>query len=59
MEDTRCCGSGTCIINAKGYCWCGQRWDGTRMCFAEAAGSDSKEKDAKLKVGTDDGQDPA
>jgi hypothetical protein len=37
MEDTRCCGSGTCIINAQGYCWCGQKWDGTRMCFPEKA----------------------
>ena len=37
MEDPRCCGTGTCIINAEGYCWCGQRWDGTRMCFPEAA----------------------
>jgi hypothetical protein len=35
MEDTRCCGSGTCIINAQGYCWCGQKWDGTRMCFPD------------------------
>lgn len=35
MEDPRCCGTGTCIINAEGYCWCGQRWDGTRMCFPE------------------------
>jgi hypothetical protein len=31
MEDNRCCGSGTCIINADGLCWCGQRWDGQRM----------------------------
>jgi len=30
--DPRCCGSGTCIINAEGECWCGQRWDGERMC---------------------------
>lgn len=29
--DTRCCGSGTCIINAEGECWCGQQWDGERM----------------------------
>lgn len=35
MDDPRCCGTGTCIINAEGYCWCGQRWDGTRMCFPE------------------------
>jgi hypothetical protein len=33
MEDPRCCGTGTCIINADGYCWCGQRWDGEKMCF--------------------------
>lgn len=38
-EDTRCCGSGTCIINAEGYCWCGQRWDGEKMCFQEGTGS--------------------
>ncbi len=30
-EDTRCCGSGTCIIDAEGRCWCGQRWDGEKM----------------------------
>lgn len=30
--DLRCCGSGTCIIDAEGRCWCGQRWDGERMC---------------------------
>lgn len=34
-EDERCCGTGTCLINAEGVCWCGQRWDGTKMCFAE------------------------
>ena len=34
-EDTRCCGTGTCLINADGLCWCGQHWDGTKMCFEE------------------------
>lgn len=57
MEDTRCCGSGTCIINSKGFCWCGQRWDGTRMCFPEPADSSGKDEDAKLKPGTDDTDD--
>ena len=33
MEDPRCCGTGTCIIDDDGQCWCGQRWDGERMCF--------------------------
>ena len=31
-EDPRCCGSGTCIINDEGGCWCGQQWDGQKMC---------------------------
>jgi hypothetical protein len=35
MDDTRCCGTGTCIINDKGFCWCGQQWNGERMCFPE------------------------
>ncbi|MDI9233435.1 hypothetical protein [Limnohabitans lacus] len=35
MEDERCCGTGTCIINPDGYCWCGQRWDGEKMCFPD------------------------
>ena len=29
--DKRCCGSGVCIINAAGECWCGQVWDGEKM----------------------------
>jgi hypothetical protein len=39
MEDPRCCGTGTCIINEDGLCWCGQRWNGERMCFPELASS--------------------
>ncbi len=33
QNDLRCCGSGTCIINPEGVCWCGQKWDGTKMCM--------------------------
>ncbi len=29
--DTRCCGTGTCLINADGLCWCGTRWNGDEM----------------------------
>ena len=29
--DKRCCGSGVCIINDVGECWCGQVWDGKKM----------------------------
>jgi hypothetical protein len=36
MEDARCCGTGTCIINADGECWCGQRWNGTHMSYPDA-----------------------
>jgi len=32
-EDPRCCGTGTCIINNEGVCWCGQVWDGEKMCM--------------------------
>ena len=26
-NDSRCCGSGACIIDPEGRCWCGQQWD--------------------------------
>jgi len=32
MDDERCCGTGTCLINAEGLCWCGQQWNGEVMC---------------------------
>jgi hypothetical protein len=35
MNDDRCCGSGTCIINADDECWCGQKWDGEKMSFVK------------------------
>jgi hypothetical protein len=33
IKDTRCCGSGACIINQEGECWCGQAWDGEKMSW--------------------------
>ena len=39
-EDPRCCGSGTCIIDTEGHCWCGQRWDGQKMGPASPAQAD-------------------
>lgn len=36
MNDTRCCGSGACIINADGLCWCGQKWGGAKLLKPEA-----------------------
>jgi len=38
-DDIRCCGTGTCLINAEGFCWCGQQWDGTQMCFPAKPGA--------------------
>ena len=32
-EDPRCCGGGSCIINDLGEYWCGQQWDGEKMCY--------------------------
>jgi hypothetical protein len=40
-DDLRCCGTGTCIINAEGLCWCGQKWDGEKMCFPAPLGTPS------------------
>lgn len=45
MQDPRCCGTGTCIINDEGVCWCGQRWDGERMSFAACAPTHSDAQD--------------
>lgn len=35
QDDERCCGTGTCIIDEDGLCWCGQRWNGQTMCRPE------------------------
>jgi hypothetical protein len=45
MEDQRCCGNGSCIINLDGECWCGQRWDGEKMCFPKLEETENKEKE--------------
>ena len=36
-DDPRCCGSGHCIIDPQGRCWCGQQWDGEKMCHPPLA----------------------
>ena len=45
-EDPRCCGTGTCIIDPEGRCWCGQQWDGEKMAMP------------KLELSVDDAQKP-
>jgi hypothetical protein len=41
-DDPRCCGTGTCIINAEGVCWCGQVWDGEKMSMPKPGNELSK-----------------
>jgi hypothetical protein len=48
-EDVRCCGTGTCIINADGACWCGQRWDGEKMCFQKPLAQETEPKHDSLR----------
>jgi hypothetical protein len=43
--DNRCCGSGVCIINAAGECWCGQVWDGQKMSAPPLMSSSSNTSD--------------
>lgn len=38
-EDPRCCGSGTCIVDTEGRCWCGQQWDGEKLCLPASGGA--------------------
>lgn len=44
-EDPRCCGTGTCIINPEGVCWCGQVWDGEKMCMPAAQNNNDTQTD--------------
>ena len=41
IDDDRCCGTGTCMIDAQGRCWCGQQWNGNTMCTPTLNGQDS------------------
>ena len=59
-EDLRCCGTGTCLINAEGICWCGQRWDGTKMCFPDKPhGSEAVLHDNSPDTNTNSSATPA
>lgn len=52
--DKRCCGSGVCIINDAGECWCGQRWDGTKMSFVPLNSTSATEPSDAGKAATHD-----
>ena len=49
-EDPRCCGSGTCIIDTEGRCWCGQQWDGKKMCHAPLARAEEPSRTAATQA---------
>ncbi len=46
QEDPRCCGSGTCIISSEGLCWCGQQWDGEKMCLSAPDNAEDAQRQA-------------
>ena len=46
-EDERCCGTGHCMINTDGLCWCGQQWDGEKMCNSKPAAKAKTEAETK------------
>jgi hypothetical protein len=58
--DKRCCGSGVCIINDTGECWCGQVWDGEKMSAPNLNLNKSKqlasEADGKLSQDSGSGK---
>ena len=45
--DKRCCGSGVCIINEAGECWCGQVWDGEKMSAPPLMSANTQATDAE------------
>ena len=53
QDDERCCGTGTCIIDAQGHCWCGQQWDGQKMC-RPAQGTTDAESNGSAKTASPD-----
>ena len=53
-DDDRCCGTGTCLIDAQGRCWCGQQWDGERMCHPNQLASSAQPASQPSKTDADE-----
>jgi hypothetical protein len=49
-EDERCCGTGTCILDAQGHCWCGQQWDGLTMCNPAMGNAKATQVSASVRL---------
>ena len=58
-DDERCCGTGMCIIDAEGRCWCGQQWDGEKMCHPSNNNSPPTAAKPQTADEADDAGDPA
>ena len=56
-EDPRCCGSGTCIIDTEGRCWCGQQWNGQKMAHAPLAQTEGPARADAVQPGPPTGSD--
>ena len=56
-EDPRCCGSGTCIIDTEGRCWCGQQWNGQKMAQAPLAQTEGPARADAVQPGPPTGSD--
>jgi hypothetical protein len=56
--DKRCCGSGVCIINEAGECWCGQVWDGEKMSAPPLMSAKSQPTDPESANPKPESQDP-
>ncbi len=52
MQDERCCATGTCIINAEAYCWCGPKWNSQKMGFPDRHESDGTNAQAEAQAPT-------
>lgn len=49
--DKRCCGSGVCIINDAGECWCGQVWNGEKMAAPSLNFQSTHEESTQTNLG--------
>jgi len=56
--DKRCCGSGVCIINEAGECWCGQVWDGEKMSAPPLMSEKIQSSDSESTNPKPESQDP-
>jgi hypothetical protein len=52
-EDERCCGTGHCMINTDGQCWCGQQWDGEKMCMPKPKAKPNAKAEPAVKAAKD------